>query len=333
MRETRVLQIAHEMPGEAGADPEDPLAGNRTAFLSLLEEAERFDPDFVNFYELTLVRNMDRSDRPLADLAIEFPGPFIDRVGERAAALDSYVWVPSYERDGDDIYNSMALVGPDGDYLGAYRKVAPTIGEMESRGVTPGSDLPVWDTEFGRVCGTICWDVRFDELALGYRAEEVDLMFHPTHGLGHGKFAHWATYHGFHVAYCWTTDARVFTPHGNVVGRMTNHPTMPTVDVLGGESRFAPVTINTDMKPYGMGEFDYGDSALNDLQREYPEAIAIHNVYEDGFVVVESTDEEVPLSQVEAEFDLPTPERAEYRTRELAGAATGESPLLDPDTF
>lgn len=320
------------MPGEP--DTGDPLADNEDAFLTILDEAERFNPDFVSFPELTLAHNTSRDDRPLEELAIEFPGPFLDRVGEAAAELDSYVWVPSYEVDGDDIYNSMALVGRDGEYMGAYRKVAPTIHEMEHSEITPGDELPVWDTEFGRVCGTICWDVRFDEIALGYRARDVDLMFHPTHGLGRGKFAHWAVYHGYHIAYCFPSDAKMFSPNGNVTGRLTNHPTMPSVDLGGGASaRFASVTINTDMKSYGLGEFDYDETEMNAAQREYPEALEIHSQFEDAFLVLESTDEDVPLSQIEEEFDLPTTEASEYRTRKLADDAVENSPLLEPDTF
>jgi len=89
----------------------------------------------------------------------------------------------------------------------------------------------------------------------------------------------------------------------------------------------APVTVDTDVKPYDVGPFDYGASVLNDLQRAYPEAIGIHNGSEDGSVVAESTGEDLPLSQVGAEFDLSTVGRADHRTRELA-ATTAESPPL-----
>lgn len=331
MHRADILQISPSMPGSAGG--EDPLAANEDAFLAILEEAERFDPDFVTFFELALAHDTNRGDRSRAELAHELPGSFVDRVGERAAALDSYVWVPTYERNGEEVYNSVALVGPDGDFRGSYRKVAPTNGELEGS-ITPGREFPVWETEFGRVCATICWDVRFDEIALAYRARDVDVMFHPTRGMGIGKLRHWATYHGFHVAYCWTSDRRVFTPHGNEIGRSTNHPTTPSVD-LGDDvsARFSPVTINTNMRSYDGGSFDYGDSELNRVQEAYPDELVVHKLADDGIIVLESVDPDVSVREVEAEFDLPTIEGAERRTRELAGETIEGSALLDPDAL
>jgi len=336
MRETRLLQVALDMPGEPERG-DDPLARNEEAFLAVLEEAARFDPDFVHAPELTLAYNLDRDARDVADLAHRLPGSFTDRVGERARALDSYVWVPTYERADGSVYNSVALIDPGGTYRGAYRKVAPTVTELEQRGVTPGRELPVWDTEFGRVGATICYDVRFDEIGLGYRSRGVDLLFHPTHGLGHGKLRHWATYHGYHVAYCFPSDARVYTPHGNTVGRTTSHPTTPSVSVDDAPARFAPVTVNTDMQAYAMGSLDYGDSELDAVQRTYPDAIEIHSRFEDGIVVIESVAEDVTVAEVEAEFDLPTTRAAERRARDLATDAVPDSPLLSfretPDGF
>jgi len=335
VRNVDVLQIQAEMPGEP-EDGGDPLAPNREAFLRYLEAAERFDPDFVSFPELVLAADTNRDERPLEELSISLPGPFLDRVGERADALDSYVWVPTYERAGDDVYNAVALVSPDGDYLGTYRKVAPTVNELTNRGVTPGTELPVWETEFGRVGATICWDLRFDDVALAYRAEGLDLMFHPSHGLGHGKLEHWATYHGFHIAYCFTSDcftsdACVFTPTGDTRGWVSSHPTMPTLDAGEGlRGRYSLATVNTDMACYNQGTFDYEDSELTDLQQAYPESVRIHTHPMEGFTVVESTAEDVTVEELAAEYRLSRTEDAESRTRELVAGVTADSPLFDP---
>lgn len=332
MTDTRLLQVSLSTPGES-ADG-DPLAANEETFLEMLDSAARFDPDFVVVQELALAGGLDRSDRDLREIAHEFPGEFTDRVGERARDLESYVWVTGYEREEGDVYNAAALVSPTGEHLGTYRKVAPTTGEMVNRGVTPGGDLPVWDTEFGRVGATICQDVRYDDIALGYRAQELDLMFHPSHGAGGGKLSHWASYHGFHVAYCWGADLRVYTPHGREMGRETGHPTMPTVDFeSGGTARFAPTTINTNMRSYARGDFDYGDTELNDVQRAYPDRIEIHELNDEGIIVVESTDDDLDIADVEAEFGLPTTNASEMRGRELVAERIDDSPLFGPDAF
>ena len=60
--------------------------------------------------------------------------------------------------------NTAALYGPDGNCVGAYRKVhlwAP-LGEVEM--MTPGDTLPVCDLPSGRVAMAFCYDLRFPEL-------------------------------------------------------------------------------------------------------------------------------------------------------------------------
>lgn len=61
-------------------------------------------------------------------------------------------------------FNTAALYGPDGNCMGAYRKVhlwAP-LGEVEH--MTPGNALPAFDLPWGRVAMAICYDLRFPEL-------------------------------------------------------------------------------------------------------------------------------------------------------------------------
>ena len=51
------------------------------------------------------------------------------------------------EREGDVLHNAAVLVGPDG-LVGTYRKShLPFLGV--DRFVTPGDELPVWDTPLG----------------------------------------------------------------------------------------------------------------------------------------------------------------------------------------
>ena len=53
------------------------------------------------------------------------------------------------ERDGDMLRNAAVLVGPDG-LIGTYRKThLPFLGV--DRFVTPGDELPVFDTPLGRI--------------------------------------------------------------------------------------------------------------------------------------------------------------------------------------
>jgi predicted amidohydrolase len=88
-----------------------------------------------------------------------------------------YVVAGLYERDGKTIYNTSVLIGRDGKLAGKYRKVCLPREEIDG-GITPGTDYPVFDTDFGRVGMMICWDVHFPEVAreLSARGAEVILM-------------------------------------------------------------------------------------------------------------------------------------------------------------
>ena len=54
------------------------------------------------------------------------------------------------KRDKHLVYNTAVLMGPNGQLIGKYRKVCLPHGEVE-RGIAPGTDYPVFETQFGKV--------------------------------------------------------------------------------------------------------------------------------------------------------------------------------------
>ena len=68
------------------------------------------------------------------------------------------------------LYNTGFVYDPDGNLLARHRKVhlfdvdLPGMRFHESHTFTPGSDVTVFDTDFGRMGVAICFDVRFPEL-------------------------------------------------------------------------------------------------------------------------------------------------------------------------
>ena len=77
-------------------------------------------------------------------------------------------------------FNTAALYGPNGNCVGAYRKVhlwAP-LGEVEH--MTPGKVLPAFDLPWGRVAMAICYDLRFPELWRRLADAGADLILIPA---------------------------------------------------------------------------------------------------------------------------------------------------------
>lgn len=108
------------------------------------------------------------------EIAEPIPGPVTEQLGALARRYGMYITGSFYEKAPDGkYYNSAPLIGPDGGILGVYRKThlfdgprRPDIkmGMQESAKLAAGSELPVFDTTFGRLGITICSDLRFPEI-------------------------------------------------------------------------------------------------------------------------------------------------------------------------
>ncbi len=73
------------------------------------------------------------------------------------------VW-PRVEYDPDrGLRNTSILIGRDGEVIGRYDKMFPTVGELE-QGIVPGTEAPCFETDFGRVGLLICFDLNFQEV-------------------------------------------------------------------------------------------------------------------------------------------------------------------------
>ncbi|MCQ0021922.1 carbon-nitrogen hydrolase family protein [Streptomyces somaliensis DSM 40738] len=84
------------------------------------------------------------------------------------------------ERDGERVYNSARLVGPDGTLLANYRKTH-LYGDFEREWFVPG-DRPVVQAEVAgvRVGLMICYDVEFPENVRAHALAGTDLLLVPT---------------------------------------------------------------------------------------------------------------------------------------------------------
>lgn len=143
-------------------------------FLKVVDEAVREPADVILLGEgITVVG----TGKKYADVAEPVPGPTTARLGELARRKRSYVAAGIYEREGPLVYNTAVLLDRAGKLLGKYRKVYIPREEVEG-GITPGSDYPVFRTDFGTVGIMICWDLQYTDPAreLARRGAEIILL-------------------------------------------------------------------------------------------------------------------------------------------------------------
>ena len=117
----------------------------------------------------------------LEDLARPIPGPDTERLGE--AARRNKIWVVAglTQRDGGRIYNTAVLIDRQGRLAGTYRKVHLPREEWK-KGIAPGGEYPVFQTDFGCVAVMICYDWFFPEAAEAFALRGAQVLFAPTWG-------------------------------------------------------------------------------------------------------------------------------------------------------
>jgi predicted amidohydrolase len=115
------------------------------------------------------------------EVAEPVPGPTTARLGELARKHSAYLAAGIYERDGAAIYNTAVLLDRAGRLVGKYRKVYLPREEIEG-GLTPGTDYPVFRTDFGTVGLMICYDVFYADPARALALQGAELILMPIWG-------------------------------------------------------------------------------------------------------------------------------------------------------
>lgn len=109
--------------------------------------------------------------------------PAIQQLRRVAAELNVVLPVSFYEKAGNVLYNSVAIIDADGTVLGIYRKthIPDDHFYQEKFYFTPGdTGFKVWDTRFGKIGVGICWDQWFPEAARCMALDGAELLFYPT---------------------------------------------------------------------------------------------------------------------------------------------------------
>jgi N-carbamoylputrescine amidase len=159
--------------------PLDVVANAATTTAALREAAARGAqlvvlPELAaTGYVLDREALLDRAESPHA------PGPALTAWSGAARDLGMVVVGGFAERDGDRLYNSVAVIGPDGRIAGTYRKLHLFGHERDV--FAPGDlGLPVFEVAGLRLGVVVCYDLRFPEAVRILALRDVDLVAVPT---------------------------------------------------------------------------------------------------------------------------------------------------------
>ncbi|MBI3828379.1 MAG: carbon-nitrogen hydrolase family protein [Planctomycetes bacterium] len=310
----KVKVVTTTMQGRGGPTVE----ANRARTLERLDIACGEKPDIVCLPETFLQQHVGVKAE---DVAEPLDGPTLSEAAKRARAHRTYVICPLLTKRENRIYNSAVILDRKGSVAGIYDKVQPVTSQddftcMES-GVTPGTEAPVFELDFGRVGIQICFDLGFPETWAQLAERRAELVFWPSAYDGGFPLRLFAYLHNYYVVSAVKSRyAQIVNPLGEVLDR--------TDPSLGYASR----TIDLD---FMVCHLDFHTSMPEQLKKKYGDGVSVRVYSEEGHFLVESNRADLPLAKMAEECAL-EPARVYYNRHRQAYPALRGGREPEPQT-
>lgn len=217
------------------------------------------------------------------------PGPIYNTYREFAIRNHCTVAGSIKLKDQGQIYNALVYIGPNGEFLGDYRKVFPTLGELE-RGISPGTGATVIETPAGKLGGVICYDLNFEQLRNQYHELKPDILLFSSMFHGDHLQSNWA-YHcrSWFVAACKDNTSDILNPLGRLTAS-TNY-----------YMRIVRDRVNLDRF---VMHLDHNLEIFPDIRRRYGDEISIEANPKLGVAVLYSESDKRNAGDIAGEFGL-----------------------------
>jgi len=257
------------------------------AYLDLLDDVASLRPDIVCLPEVFADESGGvtvRSD--------EIGETMIAELGARAKNMGSYIIAGAFEQIDGIKYNAAWLFGRDGALIGRYHKNHPTTGEMD-KGVHTGTDVPVFDTDFGRIGVTICFDIGWPAVWNELADKGAELVVWPSAYDGGFPLQTYAYRHSYYVV------SSVWTNHSKIIDK--------TGRVLHSTSRWQGWTygvVDLEKELFHVGAARHEDRIIRSILRKYGRDVTIESFSEEDMFTLESNNDALPMSKIKEEFNL-----------------------------
>lgn len=155
------------------------VSANLSKMISLVRTTREAGAKLTIFPECALTGYCFSNREEALPYAETIPGPSVEKMAAACSELGGYVVFGLLEKDGDRLFNALALVGPKG-LIASYRKIhLPCLGvDM----YTDYGDRPfaVHDIDGVRIGMNICYDGGFPESGRILALMGADLIVLPT---------------------------------------------------------------------------------------------------------------------------------------------------------
>ena len=141
-------------------------------------------------------------------------GETITTLSKIAKKYHTYILSPIDRTDGKDRYNTAVLIDREGKVVFGYDKVYPYWAEFDLKAgaVSPGANGEmVYDTDFGRIGVSICFDSNFPEVWQALRDKGAEMVLWPSaYSAGAQLQAYALMHHYYIVTSTYTRDCQIY---------------------------------------------------------------------------------------------------------------------------
>lgn len=254
--------------------------------LNMLDAFSDLQPDLICFPEVFLISGNDdnnESSEEITQLAY-------NALSEEAQKFNSYIIASVHEWIDAKKYIVAWLFDRDGKLAGRYCKYYPTDGEIKGKGITPGHEIPVFETDFGKVGIAICFDIGYPAIWSTLSSKGAELVVWLAAYDGGFPLEAYAWLHAYYVV------SSVRTNHSKIIDK--------TGKVLAATSKWAGWTSKTIDLDKQIFHIDNQYDKLLEIQGRLGSKVRIESFSEENIFTIESNDPEWTVERIEAEFKL-----------------------------
>lgn len=143
-----------------------------------MQKALVYQPDIFCLPEVYPFSNVEK--KYSLDDKVEISLKVLDELAAFSRQNKCYLIGPVYTEENGNIYNSAVLIDRNGNQVGKYHKMHPTVGELTA-GISPGPlTPPVFKTDFGTIGIQICFDLIWDDGWKSLGEQGAEIVFFPA---------------------------------------------------------------------------------------------------------------------------------------------------------
>jgi beta-ureidopropionase len=279
-------------------------------FLQRLDTFAPLDPDIICLPETFPCTNLKGPVPRLDQIAEAPPGPITSHFAAYARDKQCYVICPTYTEENGKYYNAAVVFDRQGNVMGEYRKIHLTTGEIDA-GLTPGPlEVPVFDTDFGRIGIQICFDIEWTDGWESLRDQGAELVFWPSAFAGGQALNALASRYHYPIVSSTQKDA---TKIVGVTG---------TDLAVSGRWEEAGVCLPLNLETAFVHTWPHYQH-FDAIRRRYGRRILIHTRHDEEWSILKSLDAGLCIKNVLLEFDIPTHDEMTHEATARQDAARG----------